>query len=39
MAPDDESRSGVGEVVVFWAWAGAIATGLAIMIIIPLTGR
>lgn len=28
-----------GEAVVFWAWAGAIAAGLVVMITIPLVGR
>lgn len=32
-------RGALGERVVFWSWAGAIAAGLIVMIVLPLTGR
>jgi hypothetical protein len=35
----EEEGARLGERVVFWAWAGAIAAGLAVMILVPLTGR
>ncbi len=38
-AKRDDQRAALGERVVFWSWAGGIAVGLAVMIILPLAGR
>lgn len=35
----ERARATTGERVVFWAWAAVIAAGLAVMIVLPLTGR
>ena len=35
----EEEGARLGERVVFWAWAGVLAVGLAVMIVVPLTGR
>jgi hypothetical protein len=35
----EERGDRAGERIVFWAWAGAIALGLVIMITLPLVGR
>ncbi|GLJ63058.1 hypothetical protein GCM10017576_31890 [Microbacterium barkeri] len=36
-ASDDDET--VGMRVVFWSWFSIVAVGLAVMIILPLTGR
>jgi hypothetical protein len=35
----DEARAHTGEAIVFWSWLTIIAVGLAVMIVVPLTGR
>ena len=35
----DDDMPGSGAKLVFWAWLGVIAVGLAVMITIPLIGR
>lgn len=36
---DDGDRTPVGVHFVFWLWAATISVGLAVMIVLPLTGR
>lgn len=33
------SRADTGMRAVFWTWMGIVTVGLAVMIVIPLTGR